>query len=56
MKDIKLETLIPNAVALAMGVVSIVLTILKESQETIITLLAIAVLCLGFVGINNIDK
>ena len=52
----KLETLIPSAIALCMGVVSIILIILKESQSTIILLLAIAVLCLGFIGLNNSDK
>ncbi|MBR9701304.1 hypothetical protein GOV13_00090 [Candidatus Pacearchaeota archaeon] len=48
-----LTKLIPSAIALAMGVASFVLLILNESQDTIITLLAIAVLCLGFVGIIN---
>ena len=51
----KLATLIPSVIALTMGIVSIILQILKESQETIITLLAIAVLCLGFVGINKYE-
>ena len=57
MKNDELKTLIPSAIALAMGVASVVLMILKESsQETILTLLAIAVLCLGFVGVTNHNK
>ena len=52
----KLSILIPNAVALAMGVASVVLLILGKSQETVIPLLAIAVLSLAFVGINNMNK
>ena len=53
MKNNKLTMLIPSVIALAMGIVSIILLILKGSQETILTLLAIAVLCLGFVGVNK---
>ena len=51
----KIINLVSNVIALAMGIVSIILTILKGSQETILILLAIAVLCLGFVGVNNYD-
>jgi len=50
----KLETLIPSAVALAMGVASIVLLILNGFQETIVTLLAIGVLCLAFLRIKEL--
>lgn len=54
-KKMKIINLVSNVIALAMGIVSIILTILKGSQETILILLAIAVLCLGFVGVNNYD-
>ncbi len=52
----KLKILIPNAVALAMGATSIVLLTLKESQETVPILLSIAVFCLAYVGIKNMNK
>jgi hypothetical protein len=55
MQNNKLTTLIPSVIALCMGIVSIILLILNGSQETILILLAIAVLCLGFVGVNNYD-
>jgi len=51
----KLTTLIPSAIALCMGIVSLILIILKGSQQTILILLAIAVACLGFIGVNNSD-
>ena len=56
MKTNKLITFILSAVALGMGVASIVMLILKESQETVLNLLAIAVVCLAFVGISTKGK
>lgn len=56
MKYNKLSKLIPNAIALAMGVASVVLLIMKQPQESIIPMLSIGVLCLGFVGITNLNK
>ena len=53
MRNDKLSKLIPNAVALAMGIAAIVLPILNQSQEAVIPLLAIGVLCLGFAGLKN---
>ncbi len=52
----KLKILIPNTIALAMGITSIILLTLKESQEIISTFLSIAVLCLAYVGISNVNK
>ncbi len=53
MKKENLSSLVPNAVALALGVSSIVLLILNNSSNTVIPLLAISVVCLAFVGLNK---
>ena len=48
--------LVLYAVALGMGIVSVVLVIIGEgSTETILTLLAIGMFCLGFAGINSLE-
>jgi len=54
MDKYKLRKLIPSALALTMGIASILLLLLNKSPDTIIPLLAIGVACLGFVGINNL--
>ena len=56
MKKTNLYLLVPNAVALAMGVVSIILLILNQSQETVLMLGAIGVACLGFAGLQTSAK
>lgn len=53
MKFDKLQNLIFNALALAMGVASIVLSVLGTSTDTIILLIAIGLTCLS---ISSLDK
>jgi site-specific recombinase len=46
--------MVSYVVAMAMGIVSIVLSVLGEPIDIVI--LAIAVAALGFAGINSLDK
>jgi len=49
--------LVLYAVALGMGIVSVVLQFVGEGNtNTILTLLGIGVFCLGLAGINSLDK
>jgi len=51
----ELSKIVPNAVALAMGVASIVLSVLDESQTTIGILLAFGIAVLAIAGMNSIE-
>jgi len=51
----ELSKIVPNAVALAMGVASIVLSVLDESQTTIGILLGFGIVVLAIAGMNSIE-
>ncbi len=49
----KLSELVPSVIALAMGVVGIVLAVIGQPADAIVPLLAIGLLVLGFAGLNK---